>query len=64
MKLMRRVTRLIDGMNGAVFPDNVLCDKELAHRWMPVDLYIGGPEHAVGHLLYSRFWTKFLAAAR
>lgn len=27
---------------------------------MPVDLYIGGPEHAVGHLIYSRIWTKYL----
>ena len=34
--------------------------KEKAHYWMPVDLYVGGPEHTVGHLLYSRFWTKVL----
>jgi leucyl-tRNA synthetase len=39
-------------------------DFDIAKYWMPVDLYIGGQEHAVGHLLYSRFWTKVLFDAR
>jgi len=36
------------------------CDSAKEKYWMPVDLYIGGAEHAVLHLLYSRFWHKFL----
>jgi len=36
------------------------CDPKKAAYWMNVDLYIGGTEHAVGHLLYARFWTKVL----
>lgn len=43
-------------------PNNDKCfaDPELIKHWMPVDLYIGGPEHAVGHLLYSRMWNNYL----
>lgn len=40
--------------------DNELADKKLMEHWLPVDLYMGGPEHAVGHLLYSRFWNNYL----
>ena len=40
--------------------DKVLADKELLDHWLPVDLYVGGAEHAVLHLLYARFWHKFL----
>lgn len=43
-------------------PHNTQClvDPELERAWMPVDLYVGGAEHAVLHLLYSRFWHKVL----
>ncbi|MDD4264522.1 MAG: leucine--tRNA ligase, partial [Firmicutes bacterium] len=47
--------RYIDPNNGEVFAD----PDKLKH-WLPVDLYIGGAEHAVLHLLYTRFWHKFL----
>ena len=40
--------------------DKVFADKKLLDHWMPVDLYVGGPEHAVGHLLYARMWNNFL----
>ena len=40
--------------------DKAPFDFEKQKYWMPVDLYVGGPEHTVGHLLYARFWQKFL----
>lgn len=47
--------RYMDAQN-----DTAFVDKEKADYWKNVDLYIGGSEHATGHLLYARFWTKFL----
>ena len=40
--------------------DQALVDKEVDAYWQNVDLYVGGTEHATGHLIYSRFWNKFL----
>ena len=40
--------------------DNALVGEEADHYWQNVDLYVGGTEHATGHLMYSRFWNKFL----
>ncbi|MFM6929796.1 MAG: leucine--tRNA ligase [Bdellovibrio sp.] len=47
--------RYIDPSN-----DQAPFDPNAEKYWMPVDLYVGGPEHTVGHLLYSRFWMKVL----
>lgn len=40
--------------------DEKFADYELLKHWLPVDLYVGGPEHAVGHLMYARIWNRFL----
>ncbi len=47
--------RFIDPRN-----DRAFCDRDKERAWMPVDLYVGGAEHAVLHLLYARFWHKVL----
>jgi leucyl-tRNA synthetase len=47
--------RYMDAQN-----EKEIASKEALAYWESVDLYIGGNEHATGHLLYSRFWNKFL----
>ena len=47
--------RYIDPKN-----NEAIADPKLLEHWLPVDLYVGGPEHAVGHLLYSRMWNNYL----
>ena len=68
-KKARRETSTMPGSEGSswyflryIDPNNdkAFADPELLKHWMPVDLYMGGPEHAVGHLLYARFWNNFL----
>jgi leucyl-tRNA synthetase len=65
----RRETSTMPGYAGSSWyflrymdPNNVdtFCDRKASDYWNQVDLYIGGTEHAVGHLLYSRLWTKVL----
>ncbi|MGZ3710098.1 MAG: leucine--tRNA ligase, partial [Bdellovibrionota bacterium] len=68
-KPARRQTDTMPGSAGSSWYFLRYCDPQNEHEpfgkeaekyWMPVDLYLGGPEHAVGHLLYARFWTKVL----
>ncbi|WP_413559605.1 leucine--tRNA ligase [Bdellovibrio sp. HCB209] len=65
----RRETDTMPGAAGSswyflryIDPNNDVApfDAKAEKYWMPVDLYVGGPEHTVGHLLYSRFWMKVL----
>jgi len=68
-KLGKRETDTMPGAAGSSWyflryadPHNTAApfSKEAVKYWLPVDLYVGGAEHTVGHLLYSRFWTKVL----
>jgi leucyl-tRNA synthetase len=68
----RRLRREVDTMPGSAgsswyflrycdpHNDREFCSREASDYWMPVDLYVGGAEHRVGHLLYSRMWQKAL----
>ncbi len=68
-KSVKRETSTMPGSAGSswyflryIDPNNndEFANQELLKHWMPVDLYMGGPEHAVGHLLYARFWNEYL----
>jgi leucyl-tRNA synthetase len=66
---MRRETSTMPGYAGSSWyflrymdphNDETFCDRKVSDYWNQVDVYIGGTEHAVGHLLYSRMWTKVM----
>lgn len=68
-KTAKRETSTMPGSAGSswyflryIDPHNAtqIADPKLLAYWLPVDMYVGGPEHAVGHLLYSRFWNRYL----
>ena len=68
-KMGKRETSTMPGSAGSswyflryIDPSNdcAIADSKLLEHWLPVDLYMGGPEHAVGHLLYSRMWNHYL----
>ena len=68
-KRLRRETDTMPGSAGSSWyflrycdphNDRELCAREKSDYWMPVDLYVGGDEHAVGHLMYARMWQRFL----
>jgi leucyl-tRNA synthetase len=68
-RVLRRETDTMPGSAGSSWyflrycdPHNprAFCDREKSDYWMPVDLYVGGAEHTVGHLLYARMWQRFL----
>ncbi len=68
-KMAKRETSTMPGSAGSSWyylryidphNSNQIADPKLIEHWMPVDLYLGGAEHATGHLLYSRMWNMFL----